>query len=104
VSAVRRSLSSAGDEWVIDDAWPAAEAMELWKQSDGDENFGVAARRELTPDVLPRLIVSLEAVDTLRSFHQSAPELITLPPVVEIDVADREAALTEIVAALEAAA
>lgn len=102
--AVRRSLADADEAWVIDDAWPMAEAWELLQQLDGDEDFEAEIDRQIMLDVTPRLIVSLDGIDPLRNLRRAAPDWITLPPIVAIDIADREAALTEIAAALEAAA
>jgi 2-amino-4-hydroxy-6-hydroxymethyldihydropteridine diphosphokinase len=103
-AAVRRSLADTGDSWIIDDAWLAAEAAELCEQLGDDAGFRGEAQRRLALDVTPRLILSLDPIDSLEQLHRTVPDLITLPPVVFIHIADREAALIEIAAALEAAA
>jgi hypothetical protein len=101
---VHRSLTEAAEGWVIDDAWPVAEAVELLKALPGDESLRTDLRQRLSSDVTPRLVVSLDGLDGLVELRRQAPDVVVLPPVVLVDIADREAALMEIAAALDAAA
>jgi 2-amino-4-hydroxy-6-hydroxymethyldihydropteridine diphosphokinase len=105
-AAVRRSVAEAESDgaWVVDDAWPAEEAVELLRQLTGDERFLDEGRNLLTLDVKPRLIVCLEGIETLRILRRTGPYGTSLPSPVLVDIADREAALTEIAAAMDAAA
>jgi 2-amino-4-hydroxy-6-hydroxymethyldihydropteridine diphosphokinase len=104
-AAVAESLQEADGAWVLDDAWPAAEAATLAAQLDGAERERLVAAlpRCLTPNVAPRLIVCVGPTSAALELRQAAPEWITLPPLVAVDIADREAALMEIAAALQAA-
>jgi 2-amino-4-hydroxy-6-hydroxymethyldihydropteridine diphosphokinase len=104
-AAVAQSIADAGEAWVVDDAWPAAEAATLLEQlprADRDR-FRSEATALLSSEVTPRLVVGLGGFAAARDLRRIAPELVTLPPWVAVDVADREAALTEIAAALDAA-
>lgn len=104
-TTIAESIAEAGDEWVVDDAWPAAEALALLGQlppTDRDR-FRDEAAKLLTPGVTPRLVVALDGGAAAYEWHRRVPELVVLPPLVAVDIADREAALTEIAAALNAA-
>ena len=103
--AVRRSLAEAAADgnWVVDDAWIAAEGLELLTLLNGDERFRDEARLLLTLDVTPRLIVCVKGTETLEDLRRSVPDGVSVPPPVLVDIADREAALTEIAAAMDAA-
>jgi 2-amino-4-hydroxy-6-hydroxymethyldihydropteridine diphosphokinase len=105
--AVRRSSADAAEAWLIDDAWLVAEAVELLARFDDEasrDRLREAIRRQAASDVTPRLIVSLDGNDAPADLRRAAPEWVTLPPVVVVNIADREAALMEIAAALDAAA
>lgn len=107
--AVAQSVADAGEAWVVDDAWPAAEAVQIVKVLDGDPaaqaRFRDAARQLLTIGVTPRLVVGLDRDphDAPRNLHRTDPQTVVLPPLVAVDIADRETALNEIAAALSAA-
>jgi len=111
LDAVRRSLAESADAWLIDDAWLAAEAAELARHlGDAERAEFVAAWREASsPSVEPRLLIALRAanespMDAVQQIVAAAPFEILLPPVIDVVIADREAALLEIAAAMEAAA
>jgi hypothetical protein len=71
---------------------------------NGDERLGEEIRSLSTADVAPRLLVCLDGTEPLNDLRRSAAGGVTLPPPVLVDIADREAALTEIAAAMDAAA
>jgi hypothetical protein len=113
--AIRQSLA-AGEGWVVDDAWFEDEVFELYRRISDERRraeFAVACSRERPTLPPPRLIANI--VRTGESRHQAAlavgstgrrkTELgaAALPPVVDLVVADRERALAELAAAMEAA-
>lgn len=106
-AAVRRSSADAGEAWLLDDAWLVAEAVELLERFDDEasrEQIRERLRHCSTWDVTPRVLVSLDGYDAPAGLRRAAPDFVTLPPVVVVNIADREAALIEIAAALDAAA
>lgn len=99
------SLDEAGDRWVVDDGWLAVESAEITKW-----NFGVVAMTTdqwLTYPVEPKLVVVVRKKDDTPA--AAVAELrnllfgLTLPPVIDFDISDRERALTEFAAALDTA-
>jgi len=111
LDAIRRSLAESADAWVIDDAWLAAEAAELARHLGDTERaeFVAAWREASSPSVEPRLLIGLRTANeppsaAVREIVAAAPFEILLPPVIDVVIADREAALLEIAAAMEAAA
>jgi len=97
--------------WVVDDAWLAAEAVELASRLATAERdwFLAEVPSVLTDDVTPRLLVAPTSIGAAphaapRAFVGSSPFEIALPPIVDAAIADRETALMEIAAALEASA
>lgn len=107
-SAVAESLLDATD-WIVDDGWPAAEAVTLVRQAaaaDRDSVWAaIAGVRE------PRLIACLRRADeepfvALAEIRRAARSIglqLELPPAVDVLIADREGALSEFAAALTAA-
>jgi 2-amino-4-hydroxy-6-hydroxymethyldihydropteridine diphosphokinase len=110
-AAIERSLVDAAGAWIVDDAWLADEAAELARWlDDGPRRTFLADWRALRSSKFePRLLLCLGTKST--GPHAAAlvvahamPADVALPPVVDVDIGDREAALVEIAAALEAAA
>jgi 2-amino-4-hydroxy-6-hydroxymethyldihydropteridine diphosphokinase len=127
--AIEQSLA-AGDDWFVDDTWLAAEAVELAARMPGRRRAEFAAAceevlRKLPP---PRLVASVVTAqvaghelaakglaesgsarhESLRhgaavAVRAAAPWRQVLPPIVDLVVADRERALAELAAAMEAA-
>jgi hypothetical protein len=133
-TAIERSLAS-GDDWFVDDAWPAAEAVELAGRMPAERRaeFVAACEEVLRRLPPPRLVASivqapvggeglagkgLARSDSARhvsdrhvserhgaavAVRAATPWQQVLPPVVDLVVADRERALAELAAAMEAA-
>jgi hypothetical protein len=119
-AALRRSLADAGDGWFVDDAWFEAEVVELHRRIPDRRRIEWAAacseeRLELPP---PRLLANVVRAGESRhqaalALHKTAPrttdpamtdlKVTALPPVVDLFVADRERALAELAAAMDAA-
>jgi len=108
--AIRDSLSDAGIHWTVDDGWLPAEAIELALRLSENRNelTGIVAKnlgRGL--ELEPKLLAVLRAKDTtsisaVEAVKRLAPS-IELPPIIDLDISDRERALTEFAAALDAA-
>jgi len=108
-ASIRESLADAGDKWIVDDGWLTAETCELLRQvGDRETRKALSTLRREEPQLEePKLVVMLHgkaetpkaAVDALhRLFLKFA-----LPPIIDLDFSDRERALTEFAAALDAA-
>lgn len=117
-AAIRTSLNEADDKWIVDDGWLPAELMTIaHRHSFKDFHSHVdefrAAAVELGKEVraddvmLPKLLAVLRnknetpqaAIASLKQW----PLGVDMPPIVDLDYSDRERALTEFAAALDAA-
>lgn len=120
-AAIRESLNEAGDKWIVDDGWLPAELMALAHRTQfADFNdaqsslaqLGTVAdelSREVRSDdvIMPKLLAVLRdkkqspqlAVESFKRWQLG----VDLPPIVDLDYSDRERALTEFAAALDAA-
>jgi 2-amino-4-hydroxy-6-hydroxymethyldihydropteridine diphosphokinase len=112
--AVRRSIAQAHGMWVVDDAWPEAELISLllrvgfapWRRPYSSDVGPLMLPPTEFPE--PKLVVCLQSAGdpthgAVLALKRVWPELQRLPAVVDVDIADREAALAEIAAAMEAA-
>jgi len=112
-TAVAASIAAAPDDWIVDDAWWADEMSELAEPFDADERREFAAaiesrRSDESGPIEPRLLAVLRSGDepvaaAALAVRERCPLDVALPPVVELDIRGREAALMEFAAALEAA-
>lgn len=117
-AAIRESLNEAGDKWIVDDGWLPAELMTIARRMNfseflsSAEEFNTVFRRldeeARGSDVLiPKLLVALRGKnETPRAAVESIKLLqlgVDLPPIIDLDYSDRERALTEFAAALDAA-
>jgi len=117
-AAIRASLNDAAGDWTVDDGWLPAELMTLAKrmsfkelETRGEELWSVfvGLSKEVRSDdlVLPKLLAVLReknespqaAVESIKLLHLG----IDLPPLVILDYSDRERALSDFAAALDAA-
>jgi len=125
IATIQESLQEAGDKWIVDDGWLAAELMALARRTSLSEHRTslkerrsraeewMSALGELIKDArgldafTPKLLAVLRGKNespqaAIDSFKQW-PLGVDLPPIVDLDYSDRERALTEFAAALEAA-
>lgn len=108
--AICDSLADAGERWIIDDGWLPAEAIELVSRIPENRNglLGIVAKNlghglELEPKLLAVLRTkNTPSISAVEAVKQSAPG-VELPPIIDLDISDRERALTEFAAALDAA-
>jgi 2-amino-4-hydroxy-6-hydroxymethyldihydropteridine diphosphokinase len=111
ITAIQESLVEAGEKWIVDDGWLLAEIGELAQRiGDDDGKLFDAASISEGEDLLhitPKLVAVLRtrsetpatAVDVLQRLLPEVP----LPPIIDLEISDRERALTEFAAALDAA-
>jgi len=125
IAAIRESLRDAGDKWIVDDGWLAAELMlmarrtsslerrtsikelqshlEEWKSAWVELDKEVRGFDVATPKLLAVLRGKNESPQAAIDSFKQWPLGVDLPPIVVLDYSDRERALTEFAAALEAA-
>jgi 2-amino-4-hydroxy-6-hydroxymethyldihydropteridine diphosphokinase len=118
ITAIRASLDESDGGWIVDDGWLPAELMAMaqrtgfnefrsrvdeWKSIWDELSKQVRGFDVVTPKLVAVLRGSKEspqaAVDSLNLLNLG----IDLPPLVVLDYSDRERALTEFAAALNAA-
>lgn len=104
--SIERSIADAGDKWIIDDGWLAAEAEELaMRLVDKDRGTllivceGLRMARLLTP----KLLATIRTKDQPPFAAALEPRQPASLPAIDLDISDRERALTEFAAALDAA-
>jgi len=117
-AAIRESLNEAGDKWIVDDGWLPAELMAMAHRTSFQEFQSHAGQywsvwEKMGEEVryadllIPKLVVVLRGKnESLRNVIDSLSlrQLgVDLPPIIDLDYSDRERALTEFAAALDAA-
>jgi 2-amino-4-hydroxy-6-hydroxymethyldihydropteridine diphosphokinase len=117
-AAIRASLNDAAGDWVVDDGWLPAELMALAKRMSFDElksrgkefwSAFASLNNEVRADdvVLPKLLAVLRGKNESPQAAVESIKLLQLgndlPPLVILDYSDRERALAEFAAALDAA-
>lgn len=111
VAAIRESLAEADSKWLVDDGWILAEEQELAQRNEVEKwklyDATLVTRRFVELGIIPKLLVVLRAKhesprEAISGLKQLLPE-IPLPPIIDLDISDRERALTEFAAALDAA-
>ncbi|MCE9606607.1 MAG: 2-amino-4-hydroxy-6-hydroxymethyldihydropteridine diphosphokinase [Planctomycetia bacterium] len=122
IDAIRASLAEAGDKWIVDDGWIIAEVAELawrleekeraillseWKSVCQDADASTFGTTHVGTSLQPKLLASLRTKDELpmisvETLRRASPFEIEFLPTVDLDTSDRERALLEFVAALDA--
>lgn len=111
LTAIQDSLKDSGGKWIADDGWLLAEMSELAERASNDDGrlFEAESTSELEAllRLTPKLVIVLRTKDespasAIDALKRLLPN-VSLPPVLDLDISDRERALTEFAAALDAA-